>query len=233
MLRTGIAATAALVLTCAFGVTPAHAARLTLRGTGFQVASRLGVTALGPARQYTVTFASAELRRRYTPYLTDAVAQMREAGVRLTVGGVESVDPSRCPPPGHVQYTQTYRPVKRGGFSMGMPCPDPEGGVAAGGVVTMDSEYFDGTWHIAPYKLRNTFVHEMLHALGLDHPNLDLDGDGTAGPYECAAGPGGVRPVMCSPNGGHRTPGRAGTLTPFDMAGLRALVANGERQGAG
>ncbi|WP_314172517.1 zinc metalloprotease [Streptomyces winkii] len=233
MLRTGIAVGAALVVTCAFGVTPAHAARLTVRGTGFQVAARLGVTSVSPSRPYTVTFASAELKRRYTPHLTGAVAQLRAAGVRITVGGVESVDPAGCPSWGHIQYTQTYRPMGRGGYSRGMPCPYPEDGVAAGGVVTMDSEYFDGTWHIPAHKLRNTFVHEMLHTLGLDHPNRDLDGDGTVGRYECVAGPGGVKPVMCSPNGGFTTQYGAGRLTAFDTAGLRAMLANAALQGAG
>ena len=62
---------------------------------------------------------------------------------------MEHVDPAACPPWGHIQYTQTYRPMGRGGYSRGMPCPAPDKGVAAGGVVTMDSEYFDGTWVIA------------------------------------------------------------------------------------
>ncbi|WP_070017962.1 hypothetical protein [Streptomyces nanshensis] len=233
MLRTGIAAGAALVMTCAFGVTPESGARPAVRGTGFQVASRLGVTAVSPVRPYTVTFGSAGLKTRYTPYLTAAARQLREAGVRIRIGGGESVAADRCPPRGHIHYTQAYRPVRRGGYSLGLPCTAPPDGVAAGGVVTMDSEYFDGTWDIAPYKLRNTFVHELLHTLGLDHPNRDLDGDGTAGPYECVTGPGGVRPVMCSPNGGHRTPESAGRLTRFDLDGVRALLANAQRQGAG
>ncbi|OEU88121.1 hypothetical protein DB35_17060 [Streptomyces abyssalis] len=232
MLRTGIAVGTALIVTCAFGVTPAHAARLTVKGTGFRLATRLGVTSVSPSRQYTVTFASAELKRRYTPHLTAAVAQLRAAGVTMSVGGVERTDPSVCPPTGHIHYTEKYRPAGRGGYSLGRPCPDPAEGVAAGGVVTMDSEYHDGTWHIAPYQVRNTSVHEMLHVLGLDHPNLDLDGDGAAGPYECPAGPGGTRPVMCSPNGGHRTAG-AGRLTGFDIEGIEALLANARRQGVG
>lgn len=226
MLRTGIAVGAALVVTCAFGVTPAHAARITLEGTGFQVAARLGVISVSPSRPYTVTFASAELRERYVPHLTAAVAQMRAAGVKVTIGGLEHVDPAVCPPWGHVQYTQTYRPMGRGGYSRGMPCPAPEKGVAAGGVVTMDSEYFDGTWVIAPHQLRNTFVHEMLHTFGLGHPNRDLDGDGGVEYYECATGSHGTRPVMCSPNGGHGTARSAGRLTAFDIAGLKALLAN-------
>ncbi|NLU71732.1 hypothetical protein HCC61_03355 [Streptomyces sp. HNM0575] len=233
MLRTGVAVGAALVVTCAFGVTPARSSPgpPTLAGPGFQVAARLGVTSVSPSRPYTVTFASDGLKQRYTPYLTAAVAQMRAAGVRIGIGGTESVDPGRCPPWGHIQYTQTYRPLNRGGYSRGMPCPGPAGGVAAGGIVTMDSEYFDGTWHIAPYQLRNTFVHEMLHTFGLDHPNRDLDGDGKAGAYECVTGPGGVRPVMCSPNGGYKSASSAGRLTPYDMAALRAMLANARRAG--
>jgi hypothetical protein len=237
MLRTGAAAGAALVVVCAFGTfgtKPASAAPpQTLAGTGFRVAARLGVTSVSPSRTYTVTFASARLKKRYAPYLTGAVAQMRAAGVRIAMGGVESVDPARCPPWGHIQYTQTYRPLGRGGYSKGLPCPHPAKGVAAGGVVTMDSEYFDGTWHMTPHELRNTFVHEMLHTLGLDHPNLDLDGDGEAARYECVTGPDGVKPVMCSPNGGYADAAAAGRLTPFEEKALRAMLANARGAGAG
>lgn len=233
MLRTGVAVGAALVVTCAFGVTPARSTPgPTLAGPGFQVAARLGITSVSPSRPYTVTFASVRLKKRYVPYLTGAVAQLRATGVRIRIGGAESVDTGRCPPWGHIQYTQSYRPLGRGGYSRGMPCPGPSKGVAAGGIVTMDSEYFDGTWHIAPYQLRNTFVHELLHTLGLDHPNRDLDGDGAARAYECVAGPGGVSPVMCSPNGGHKG-ADAGGLTAFDTAGVEALLTNSGRQGGG
>lgn len=232
MLRTLLAAGAALVVMCAFSVTPAGAAPLlTLAGPGFQVAARLGTTSVSPSRPYVVTFGSARLKRRYAPYLRAAVAQIRAAGVRIAVGGTESgADTRGCPPWGHIRYTESYRPMGHGGYSRGVPCP-ARAGVAAGGEVTMDSEYFDGSWHIAPHQLRNTVVHELLHTLGLAHPNRDLDGDGTARAYECVTGPGGLRPVMCSPNGGHATPGEAGRLTPHDMAGLRAMLANARRAG--
>lgn len=230
MLRTGMAVGTALVVTCAFCVTPAHAARLTVNGSGFRLATRLGVTSVSPSRQYEVTFASVELKRRYKPHLTAAAAQLRAAGMKMSVGGVERADPPGCPPVGNIHYTEEYRPAGRGGYSLGMPCRHPERGVAAGGVVTMDSEYGDGTWHMAPHRLRNTAVHEMLHALGLDHPNLDLDGDGAASPYECPTGAHGTRPVMCSPNGGYAN-ARAGRLTGFDLAAVDALLANARLQG--
>lgn len=232
MLRTGITFGTALVVACALTVTPVGAATLVTEGPGFRLTTQLGVTSVSPARRYTVTFASADLKRRYTPYLRTAVAQVREAGVRISLGGVETVRTDVCPPTGHIQYTETYRPMGKGGYSKGMPCPHPPEGVAAGGIVAMDSEYFDGSWYISPYKLRNTFVHEMLHTLGLDHPNLDLNGNGVAEPYECVSTSRGVRPVTCSPNGGHRTSG-SGRLTGFDVDGIEALLANAEKQGIG
>lgn len=233
MLRTGLIFGTALAVTCALAVTPVRAdALLTEQGDGFKLTTQFGVSAVSPDRAYRVTFATAELERRYSPYLVDAAAQLRAAGVRISVGGVERVDAAACPPPGHIQYTEEHRPMGRGGFSRGLPCPHPAGGVASGGVVAMDSEYFDGSWYISPHKLRNTFVHEMLHVLGLDHPNLDLNGNGVVETYECAATPNGIKPVMCSPNGGYRGPD-AGRLTPFDIDGVKALLANAQRHGSG
>lgn len=225
MLRTGLIFGTALTVACALSVTPVHAAALTTEGRGFKLSTQLGVTSVSPTRHHRVTFASAELKRRYTPYLRTALAQLRTAGVRISLGGVEPVRPGVCPPPGHIRFTETYRPLGRGGFSKGMPCPDPPQGVAAGGVVAMNSEYFDGSWYISPHKLRNTFVHELLHTLGLDHTNTDLDEDGVVEAYECVTDAGGRRPVMCSPNGGYRTAGAA-KLTRFDLAGIKALLAN-------
>lgn len=233
MLRTGLIFGTALTVTCALAVTPVRAdALLTTQGDGFRLTTQFGVSAVDPSRPYRVTFASAELERRYSPYLTDAAAQLRAAGVRITVGGVEHGDAAECPPVGHIRYTEEHRPMGRGGFSRGLPCPHPAGGLAAGGVVAMDREYFDGSWYISPYKLRNTFVHEMLHVLGLDHPNRDLNGNGVVETYECAASEKGVKPVMCSPNGGYRGSG-AGKLTPFDLDGVEALLANAARRGTG
>ncbi len=233
MRRTGLIFGTALTVVCALSAPPAQAAApLTTKGPGFKISTQLGVTSVSPTRPYTVTFASADLKRRYTPYLATALSQLRAAGVRISFGGVETVRRGTCPPAGHIHYVETYRPLGRGGFSKGMPCADPPGGVALSGVVAMDSEYFDGSWYISRHKLSNTFVHEMLHTLGLDHPNLDLDEDGVVETYECVTDEGGLKPVMCSPNGGYRTSGAA-ELTGLDLDGIKALLANARAGGGG
>ncbi|MEU8686605.1 hypothetical protein [Streptomyces sp. NPDC048611] len=224
-------AVCALAAAPAPAATPARAAKLTTQGTGWQLTTRLGVTSLSPGRQYTITFATAALKARYTPYLTAAVSQAKAAGLKLALGGVEPVNPAKCGPVGHIQFTEMYRPLGRAGYSQGMPCPFPSRGVGTGGIVAINSEYWDGTWPMPAYKLRNTLVHEPFHALGLDHPNLDRDKDGKAADYECVAAPSGETPVMCSPNGGYRTATGMGRLTGFDLSGLKALLANARAQG--
>ncbi|WP_406474632.1 hypothetical protein [Streptomyces platensis] len=222
---------AAALAVCALAAVPTQAATLATKGTGWQLTTQLGVTSLSPGRQYTITFATSAMKTRYTPYLTAAVAQAKAAGLKLAIGGVEPVNPAKCGPVGHIQFTELYRPLGRPGFSQGMPCPNPPKGVGTGGIVAIDSEYWDGTWPMPAYKLRNTLVHEPLHALGLDHPNLDLNKDGKTADYECAANPSGETPIMCSPNGGYRTAPGMGRLTGFDLNGLKALLANARAQG--
>lgn len=224
-------AVAAAISVCTLTTAPAGAAALTIKGTGWNLTSRLGVTGLSPSRSYTVTFATAAMKARYTPYLTAAVAQAKAVGVKLALGGVETVNPAKCGPVGHVQITEMYRPLQRPGYSQGMPCPHPPKGVGIGGIAAIDSEYFDGSYRIDTYVVRNTVVHEMLHALGLDHPNVDLDKDGVVENFECVATSYGNKPIMCDPNGGYRTTADAGKLTGFDLNGLKALLANARVQG--
>lgn len=222
---------AAALAVCALAALPTQAATLTTKGRGWKLTTQLGVTSLSPGRQYTITFATSAMKTRYTPYLTAAVSQAKAAGLKLAIGGVEPVNPAKCGPVGHIQFTELYRPLGRAGYSQGMPCPNPSKGVGTGGIVAIDSEYWDGTWPIPAYKLRNTLVHEPLHALGLDHPNLDLNKDGKTADYECVAAPSGETPIMCSPNGGYRTSPGTGRLTGFDLDGLKALLANARAQG--
>ncbi|MBQ1163496.1 hypothetical protein KBZ21_36490, partial [Streptomyces sp. A73] len=84
----------------------------------------------------------------------------------------------QCGPAYHIQVTERYRPLGTPGWSKGVPCPWQPVGLGRGGLVIDNSEYWTG-WPIRKAHLTNTIVHEVLHALGLDHPNTDLDGDGT------------------------------------------------------
>ncbi|RCG21846.1 hypothetical protein DQ392_08435 [Streptomyces reniochalinae] len=200
------------------------------QGTGWKHATILGVTSVSPTKTYTITFDTAAMKARYAPYYTEAIKQIRDAGIHIQVGGVEPVDVTKCGPADHIQITELHRPLGTPGWSQGMPCPFPDQGMSRGGMVAYDSEYWDGTWYMPDYKLKNTIVHEVLHAIGLDHPNVDLDGDGIAGPYECVATSYGNKPIMCSPNGGYST-SNAGKLVGYDVNGLKALVANARAQG--
>ncbi|MGW7247716.1 hypothetical protein [Streptomyces decoyicus] len=228
-MRKTLACAAATLAACALTATPTHAAALKAAGTGWKLTTQLGVTSISPSKTYTITFATETMRKRYTPLLTPAVAQINSAGVHLKLGGVEPVNPSKCGPAGHIQITELYRPMGRAGFSQGMPCPNPPKGVGIGGIVAYDSEYWTG-YKIETYKLRNTIVHEPLHALGLDHPN-QRDATGTEIPYACVATSYGNTPIMCSPNGGYKTTTNMGKLTGYDLNGLKALIANARAQG--
>lgn len=210
----------------------AGAAGVRTEGEGWKAAEIVGITSVSPVRTYTVTFRTEAIRERYAPYLGTAVRQLAAVGLRLRIGGVEPGDPRRCGPAYHIQFTEMYRPTGTPGWSQGAPCPHQPRGLGRGGLVAIDSEYFDGTYHIEPHVLANTVTHELLHALGLDHPNRDLDGDGTAAAYECVTTSAGVRPLMCSPNGGYRA-AEAGRLTPFDLARVEALLANARTRGIG
>ncbi|MEU5014350.1 hypothetical protein AB0G35_29515 [Streptomyces sp. NPDC021749] len=224
------AVVAALAATFSLVGGPTHAAALTTAGVGWKLTTQLGVTSASPSKTYTITFATETLRKRYTPLLGPAVAQVNAAGLHLKLGGVEPVNPAKCGPAYHVQITELYRPLGRAGFSQGMPCPNPPKGLGIGGIVAYDSEYWTG-YPIATYKLRNTVVHEPLHVLGLDHPNADLNRDGKLADYECVATSYGNTPIMCSPNGGYKTTATMGKLTGYDTNGLRALLANARAQG--
>ncbi|MEU8998208.1 hypothetical protein AB0C95_25855 [Streptomyces caniferus] len=229
-MRKIFAVSAAAALTaCALTSTPTHAAAFATVGTGWRITSQLGVTSISPSKTYTITFATEAMRKRYTPLLAPAVTQINAVGVHLKIGGVEAVNPAKCGPAYHVQITEMYRPMGKAGFSQGMPCPNPPKGVGIGGIVAYDSEYWTG-YPIKAYTLRNTLVHEPLHALGLDHPN-QRDATGTEIPHGCVATSYGNIPIMCSPNGGYKTITSMGHLTGFDTAGLKALLANAKAQG--
>ncbi|MFE7780362.1 hypothetical protein [Streptomyces nigrescens] len=194
-------------------------------GTGWRATTQFRTYCLSPSQQYTITFPTQALKDRYVPYLTAAVAQLNTAGVHLEIGGIETPDYSTVPPRGHIQYGEAYRPVGTAGYSQGLPCHNTADNSVWGGYVLIDTEYWDGTWTITTVKLKNTLVHELCHALGLDHCNSDMNNDGVVASYETVKDTAGVTPIMTSPNGGYQD-SRAGQLTPYDLNGIKQLLAN-------
>ncbi|MGA4875803.1 hypothetical protein [Streptomyces lydicamycinicus] len=233
-MRKIFATSAAAALTaCALTATPTQAATIVTAGTGWKLASQLGVTSASPSQTYTVTYQSDAIRKFYAPQIQRAVDQINSTtDLNIAIGGVEAMDPSTCGPDFHIQVMEQKDPIAgQPGWSQGMPCPNPVKGMSRGGQVAMNSTYRDGSWPIKQETLQNTAVHEVLHAVGLDHPNCDVDKDGTVESYECVATSYGNRPVMCSPNGGYSTWNNVGKLVGYDINGLNALVANARAQG--
>jgi hypothetical protein len=233
-MRKIFAASAAALAVCALTATPTQAATITTVGTGWNLASQLGVTSASPSQTYTVTYQSDAVRRFYAPQIQRAVDQINSTtDLNIAIGGVEAMDPNACGPDFHIQVLELKNPMGDGhpGWSQGMPCPNPAQGMSRGGIVAMNSTYRSGEWDIKQETLQNTSVHEVLHAIGLDHPNYDADKDGTIEPYECVATSYGNKPIMCSPNGGYSTWNNVGKLVGYDVNGLTALLANARAQG--
>lgn len=194
-------------------------------GTGWRIATMCNAYCLSPSQQFTITFASQALKDRYTPFLTAALDQLNTAGVHIAIGGIETPDYSTVPPRGHIQWAEAYRPIGTPGMSQGLPCYNTADNSVWGGYVRIDSEYWDGTWTLTDVKRKNIFPHELLHTLGLDHPNSDMNNDGVVASYEVVKDAAGVTPLMTSPNGGFQDT-RAGTLTPYDLTGIKQLLTN-------
>jgi len=227
-----LAATAALATSSAGTAT---AASVVTSGTGWKTVTQLGVTSASPSQTYTVTYESDAVRKFYAPQIQRAVDQINATtDLNIAIGGVEPMQPDKCGPDFHIQVMELRNPMgdDKPGWSQGMPCPHPPKGMSKGGVVAMNSTYRSGEWSsISQTQLQNTAVHEVLHAVGLDHPNYDKDGDGSVENYECVATSYGNKPIMCSPNGGYSTWNNVGRLVGYDINGIKQLVANARAQG--
>lgn len=197
-----------------------------LSGTGWKALTSKNIDSIDPGRQYTVTFKSAFLKRKYAPMLVKSVEQLQDMGVRIDIGGVTAVDATSCPSAGTIQFDEVYRPLNgEPGMSRALSCHDQGNNSAWGGHVQMDSEYWTG-WNIPSHVLENTFAHELTHVLGLDHPNTDLNNDGKVEKFECVKTSYGYTPVMCSPNGGYTSGTLPGTLGYYDGKGIAQMLAN-------
>ncbi|BCK74057.1 hypothetical protein Srufu_080100 (plasmid) [Streptomyces libani subsp. rufus] len=194
-------------------------------GTGWRITSQFRTYCLSPSQQYTITFPTQEQHDRYIPFLTAAVDQLTGIGLNIAFGGVETFDYSVTPPRGHIQYGDVYRPLGTAGTSQGLPCYNRTDNSVWGGYARIDSEYWDGTWYLEDTTRKNLLIHELGHTLGLDHPNSDMNSDGTIDRFEVVKDPTGVSPTMTSPNGGYKD-SRAGTYTTYDMNGFKRLLAN-------
>ena len=196
-------------------------------GTGWKANLNRSITSIKPTQAYTVTFSSTKTKDLTSKYLARAIPQLRSAGVNISIGGVETVAEGTCPPRGHIWIQRKYRPLNgQPGYSRAMPCHDLSDNSAWGGTIQMDSEYYDGSWYMSTSNMWNTHVHEVLHVMGLDHPNYDKDKDGKVENYECVATSYGNRPIMCSPNGGYKTSTNMGRLVGYDVNGIKQLLAN-------
>lgn len=213
---------------------PANAATITTQGTGWKLTTDFGVTSASPTKTYTVTYESETVRKWYAPMIQRAVDQINASTeLNIAIGGVEPMSTSECGPDFHIQVMERKDPLgaDKPGWSQAMPCPNPPNGMGVGGPVVMNSNYRDGSWNITQQHLQNTAVHEMLHTLGLDHPNTDIDTDGTVESGECVATSYGNRPIMCSPNGGYGSWQNVGKLVGYDINGINALINNAKTQG--
>ncbi|MCI3279151.1 M12 family metallo-peptidase [Streptomyces cylindrosporus] len=214
----------------------AHAATTTpvYKGTGWKAWTSNGIYSLAPDG-YTIVFADATARTRLTPYLKGPAGQVTTAvGVPITVSTIIDTTPAAaCPPRHRIVVHYTYRPMGLKGMSQTRACHNTVDGSAWGGHILIDTEYWSTTaWFSTDPTVNNnyrkdTVAHELGHALGLDHPNADLNKDGTITSGECVKSTAGRKPVMCSKNRGAAAAADAGRYTAeYDLPGLRQLLRN-------
>ncbi|WP_051777650.1 hypothetical protein [Streptomyces violaceorubidus] len=229
-----------LALTAATLTSPVYS------GTGWKALTTEGIYSLSPD-PYEIVFADTTARTRLAKYFLLPAAQVtRSVGVPITVTTTLDLTPlGTCPPRHRIVVHYLHQPLGQPGMSQARPCYATGNGSAWGGHILMDSEYWTiPTWFgpdpaVNEARRKDASTHELGHILGLDHPNTDIDRDGTVEAGECVAKDW-LKPVMCSPNRGLPWPTVEETTGPvaynftepgkfskdFDLPGLRQLLAN-------
>ncbi|WP_326792008.1 hypothetical protein OHA79_09405 [Streptomyces sp. NBC_00841] len=227
---TTIAATIALV---AVSGTSEAATGTVTSGSGWKLISPAQTTSLAPGT-YTIQFDTTAARTRLTPYLKLSAArtQAQTPGVKFVVSTtIQRRVTTGCQAKRTIVVSLEYRPLGKKGFSQGGNCYNTLDHSLFSGYMRIDTEWFYSKWFSTSattntYRIRNSVTHEFGHAIGLGHPNKDLNHDGKISDYECKLNADKSRPLMCSPSGGMVTSAGAGNYTPLDIPGLKALVAN-------
>jgi hypothetical protein len=227
-----VAAVAAVLLLAA--APPAEAATPVYSGRGWKIDTGRGIYSLNPD-PYQVVWADETARSKLKPYFTKPAAQASTVtGVQFTVTDlIDTSDNTGCPTRHRIVVSYGYRPAGLAGTSQARACYEISNGSAWGGYILMNSEYWTTSAWFSSDPVKNdayrasAVTHEFGHILGLDHPNIDKDGDGRVEDYECVTTATGTRPTMCSPNGGYFNATDSGKFTPpFDEPGLKQLAAN-------
>jgi hypothetical protein len=225
------AAATATVLALTAATTPAPV----YKGVGWKAWTSNGIEALSP-QPYTIVFADATARSKLAGYFKSPAAQVTTSvGVKLTVSStLDTTKRGTCPAYHRIVVHYTYRPVGLKSVSHTDACHGTTTRSAWGGHILMDSEYWTHTaWFSSNATVNDAYrkdvvTHELGHALGLDHPNLDLNHDGKVANYECVkSATTGRKPIMCSPGRDRLATVDGGKFTSeYDLPGLRQMVKN-------
>jgi hypothetical protein len=221
---------AALLLT----VAPAQA--LTPGQVGSGAGWRLGypdqVTSIAPVT-YTITFDSVAARTRLKPYMQSIAAHTQSFTPGTVFVVSDTITPQvypGCQATRTISVSLSYQPSGIAGYGWGGACYMLSDHSLHSGVMRLTTEWWYPDWFSSnattnEQYVKNAVIHEFGHAIGLGHPNKDLDSDGVVEAYECAKNTTGYTPVLCSPNGGNRN-SNAGKWTVYDQNGVRMLTTN-------
>lgn len=202
-------------------------------GTGWRLGYPDQVTSIAPLT-YTITFDSVAARTRLKPYMQAVTAETQKYTPGTTFVVSDTIKAQTYPgcqsPTRSISVSLSYRPTGQMGMAWGGACYMLSDHSLHSGILRLNTEWWYPDWFssdpvVNERHIKNAVLHELGHAIGLGHPNTDLDSDGTVEPYECVLNTNGYRPVLCSPNGGNLN-ADGGKWTVLERAGVQMLVTN-------